>query len=393
MISKDDFGLWSLAAAGLVLPSLALAQESPEKSPLSPLLEQAEKMIENAKEEAEFSTPEAIAPELEPYFKGLAEAIAEDAIIGEEERTFALEIISEANELEELTVSMATQALMAAYPEFGEATLDVLADGPVGAQARDLLREMSDLENPYVSAESSYYYGRALLNQERYEEAIPYFESAAKPGLAGCVNAAEAKYYMGFSQAELLQRDAAADSLNDFIDNSPWAPAHLRATAEEMVNTMERVDDGSIADVADHMNFSGRRLDFEDPGGTTQAVQDKIIKMLDDLIEQAEKNEFQQDPSSGQGQGQGQGAQPGQEQKPGSGQGNNAGGNGREQKPPRVLRRARGAAKSAWDDLRDRDRDADALGSLNDKVPPRYRGIVEQYYRDLQKGAEEDSAE
>ncbi|MEM9481803.1 MAG: hypothetical protein AAGA58_19305 [Verrucomicrobiota bacterium] len=351
-----------------------------------------EKMIENARESSLLETPEATPVDLTEYFRGLRKALRRDEIIDDESRAFALEIIAEAIEFQELTPAMATQALMAAYPEYGEATLDVLADGPAGAQARDLLREMSALDNPYLAAESSYYYGRAMMNEERYEEAIEFFEVSASRGIDGCLHAAEAQYFKGFCLAELLNRDAAADALNEFIDNSPWAPAHLRASAEEIVNTMERVEEGSINDVADHMNYSGRRLDFDDPTEPTQAVQEKIIAMLDDLIEQAEENEFSQ--GSGGGSSQQEGNQSGQENQqgnqPGSASGNQAGGNPNAQKPPRALRRERGAAKSAWDDLRDREREAEALGALNEKLPPRYRGIVEQYYKDLQAEAGEE---
>ncbi|MEM0897965.1 MAG: hypothetical protein AAGJ79_13900 [Verrucomicrobiota bacterium] len=348
-----------------------------------------EELLENARESSLLETREAVPADLSAYFRGLREAIRKDQVLDEPSRAFALEIISEALEFNELTPAMATQALMAAYPEFGEATLDVLVDGPAGAQARDMLREMAGLQNPFIAAESAYYFGRALISEERYDEAVEYLEVSASRGIEGCLNAAEAQYYIGFCLAELLQRDAAADALNNFIDNSPWAPAHLRASAEEIVNTMERVEDGSIADVADHMNYSGRRLDFDDPGEPTQAVQERIIAMLDDLIEQAEENEFSQNPSgSGQGSQSGQDSQQGNQ--PGSASGNQAGGNPSAQKPPRALRRERGAAKSAWDDLRDRERNAEALGALNEKLPPRYRGIVEQYYKDLQAEAGEE---
>ena len=53
-----------------------------------------------------------------------------------------------------------------------------------------------------------------------------------------------------------------------------------------------------------------------------------------------------------------------------------------------MVRRIRGAAASAWDDLRDRDRGADALSAMKSKYPARYKELVEQYYRDLQSAEE-----
>ncbi len=52
------------------------------------------------------------------------------------------------------------------------------------------------------------------------------------------------------------------------------------------------------------------------------------------------------------------------------------------------MRRIRGAAESAWDDLRERDRATDALGALKLKYPARYRHLVDQYYRSVQEDGE-----
>lgn len=52
------------------------------------------------------------------------------------------------------------------------------------------------------------------------------------------------------------------------------------------------------------------------------------------------------------------------------------------------MRRIRGAAASAWDDLRERERGTDALSAMKSKYPARYKELVEQYYRDLQSASE-----
>ena len=53
-----------------------------------------------------------------------------------------------------------------------------------------------------------------------------------------------------------------------------------------------------------------------------------------------------------------------------------------------MVRRIRGAAASAWDDLRERDRGTDALSAMKSKYPARYKELVEQYYRDLQSSSQ-----
>ena len=58
-------------------------------------------------------------------------------------------------------------------------------------------------------------------------------------------------------------------------------------------------------------------------------------------------------------------------------------------KVTQTLKALRGAAESAWDDLRKRDRGAEALGALKSKYPARYKTLVDQYYRSLQGGKKE----
>ena len=114
--------------------------------------------------------------------------------------------------------------------------------------------------------------------------------------------------------------------------------------------------------------------------------------MLDALIEMAEEQEKPPppDPNSSESQSQAQGGNP--SNRPGNGNNNSKQGNPNAQEPPRVVRRVRGAAESAWDDLRKRDRGTDALGALKSKYPARYRLLVDQYYRSVQ-GGEKDKTE
>ena len=67
--------------------------------------------------------------------------------------------------------------------------------------------------------------------------------------------------------------------------------------------------------------------------------------------------------------------------------GNNNGedGNANPQAGPRAVARVRGAARSAWDDLRKRERGAEALAGKDGRYPPRYRKLLEQYYEHLNK--------
>ena len=60
-------------------------------------------------------------------------------------------------------------------------------------------------------------------------------------------------------------------------------------------------------------------------------------------------------------------------------------GNGNAQAPPKAVARVRGAARSAWDDFRKRDRNAEALAGKDSSYPSRYSKLLEQYYEELGK--------
>ena len=130
-----------------------------------------------------------------------------------------------------------------------------------------------------------------------------------------------------------------------------------------------------IGDVTDLMSYSGRRLghDYTDDG--VQQKQKRAIELLDNLIEEAEKNE---QSSSGSGSGSGSGnkspSTPMEDSMlPGGGsQGEN-------------LRSARKIRPGeAWGEMPPAEREK-VLQALRDSFPSRYRQLVEQYYQELGK--------
>ena len=276
-----------------------------------------------------------------------------------------------------------TEILRELHPEFSKA-LEAAANTEDDKGITQLMK-LTKSANPYLAAESTYYLGRTLMSRQRMEEALPVFIKLQDDYFDNSLRIGEAIYYQGICEANTLQRDAASISLNDFVDLYPDAPERLLAEAQDLIGSIENVLDGSIEDVADHMDYSTSKLELVESGERTQEVQGDIIAMLDELIEQAENPP----PSSG-GSPSGspsQGDKPGQQ--PGGGQGKQAGKNAQAQTAPKVVRRIRGAAASAWDDLRDRERGTDALSAMKSKYPARYKELVEQYYRSLQDAEKE----
>ena len=280
-----------------------------------------------------------------------------------------------------------TDILREMHPAFGKA-LEAAADTESDAGVEQL-KKLAASEDPFLAAESAYYLGRTLMARQRNDDALPYFIKIQDDYFDQSLRVGESIYYQGICEALTLQRDAASMSLNDFVDLYPDAPERLINDANDTISRIENVFDGSIEDVADHMDFVTNKLMLIEAGEETQEIQNDVIAMLDELIEQAE-----QPPESPGGSPQGApspspGSQPGQNSGSGSGQSQQAGQNAQAQQAPKVVRRIRGAANSKWDDMRDRERGTEALSAMKSKYPSHYKELVEQYFRDLQSASEE----
>ena len=333
-------------------------------------------------------TSQAQQDDEDAVFQRFVDSFMNNEAISAERKQAATTAISEAKKQDSLlTVSMAL-AMQALYPELGEAAAKASeGDGHKGLQQ---LYKLTRSKDRFFAAEANYVLGRTLFSQQRYEECLPYLESLSGEFVDHTIRDGDILYYQGVAKANSLEKEAGIALLAQFLEDYPDASDRLRLSAQATLDGITGVLDGSVEDIAEHMDYSHRRLGFEDSGEQTQGVQKEIVAMLDKIIEQAEQQQQQQQQQQqGQGQGQGQQQQPGQQQ--GQGQGQQPGGNASAQNDPKKVRDLRGAAKSAWDDLRKRDRETDALSGLKSKYPPRYRELVEQYFKDLQEG--EDGGE
>jgi hypothetical protein len=184
-----------------------------------------------------------------------------------------------------------TGALRQLHPQFAEALKVAASSADDGIAA---LEHLAGSDDPFLAAESSYYLSRVLIGEQRYEDALPHLKKIRADWSGQSLRTGESLYYQGVCNAHMLQRTAASDSLNDFVENYPDASPRLVGSAWDLIASMERVHRGSIDDVASHMEFSRRKLGLTDPGEVTQEVQGNIITMLDELIARAEEQEQQQ---------------------------------------------------------------------------------------------------
>jgi outer membrane biosynthesis protein TonB len=158
----------------------------------------------------------------------------------------------------------------------------------------------------------------------------------------------------------------------------------MRVSAWRQAEKLDKIEDGALPDVHLRMDYSRRRLEQQKTDPDTQQQQDKIVKMLNELIKKAEKEEASSSNSNTKNpkddkkpkQKPQDGKKPSAPKpKPSAGKNNQGGSqpNGKAE-----VKSYDDSPASPWSRLRDRSRDP-ANNAVKEKLPARYRDIVERY--------------
>jgi hypothetical protein len=270
-----------------------------------------------------------------------------------------------------------TAGLARIYPEYEKAILTTQADDVEGAIAA--LQPLADSGDPFLAADSSFFLARTLMNGNRHEEALPLLDRLAGDLASYTVHAGPALYFTGVAQAGLLDNQRALQAFSQFLDQYPEAPERLRVAAWRQVQTLQAIEEGSMDDVLQRMDYSHRRLEIGRTDEPTQVEQEKIVSILAKMIVEEEKKECSNckgsKNSEQQKEAQGEGQKPGENQ----GQGRSNTGGSSNQPNGTVRRTYDNGPASPWSTLRERTRDA-ANNAIRQKLPVRYRSVVEKYY-------------
>jgi len=273
-----------------------------------------------------------------------------------------------------------TQGLAVLSPAFRDG-LDAY-DADRYDQAATIMGKLSDDENRFVAVNAAAYEIKSMVQSARLLEALSrveaYLTRFDHPGRYSYLDG-EVHFLHGYCLVSDLQYTKAADALQDFIQSYPNASQRLVVAAQQILVELQNRQPGQIGEVVDLMDFCGRRLRVADAGDKVHKRQERVIEILDRMIEEAEQKEKEQSCNSNPGSGGGQGGQspsnPMQEsQLPG--------GAGSDKAELRASRRANPA--EVWGAMPPAER-AKVLQALRDSFPSRYRQLVEQYYEDLAK--------
>ena len=270
-----------------------------------------------------------------------------------------------------------TSALCRIYPEY-EAAVRASDDDDL-QQARHLLGGLTGSEDRFLAADASFYLARTLMNHERFEEAKQLLDALNGPLVDYSTHRTITQYYQGLAQAGLLQNDEAIKSFMEFLQFNADAPERLRVSAWRQVQQIQAIKKGQMDDIYQRMDFSRRRLEITEPGERTQEEQDNIVKMLKKLISEQEKKEASSSKSKSKSESESQQQQQQAQNQPKEQSESQSGGNSSNPNGKFVEKSYDTGNASPWSRLRDRSRDP-ANTAIKDKLPARYREIVERYY-------------
>jgi len=274
-----------------------------------------------------------------------------------------------------------TQALAVMSPKFREG-LDAY-DADEYERCAKVMGELRSDAEPFVATHAAMYEVKSLVALEQLVEAGERIRQLTGDGGARVAAysyfAPEAAFLTGFCLLADLQYDAAGEGLARFLAEYPDAPPRLAIAARQMLLELNNREPERMSEVADLMDYSGRRLKSADGGEVVQTRQQRIVQLLDQLIKEEEEKEKNScnNPSGGAGGKPQAGRSPAKPMQ----QSRLPGGTPQDESL-RASRRANPG--EMWGAMPPGERDR-ILQALRESFPSRYRQLVEQYYEELAK--------
>ena len=258
-------------------------------------------------------------------------------------------------------------------------------------QAAKLLADARDMSQPapttvpelfrdarkevFYRANLALAYAKALSNRRIYEETLEALK-AAKPEQV--VDPATYLFHRAVAEHALLHKDQANRTILRLLDDAVDVPDRYKMVSVLMALDMQSWKEKDLGEIARKMDNIERRLELARGGPKTQKIQKEVVARLDELIKKLENQAKGSSQSNG-------GACPDGGLVPGNGQpgapmpdsrlANNSG-------PGNVdPKRLEGLAKQ-WGQLPEKERAA-AMQELTRDLPPKYREVIETYFRKL----------
>ena len=269
---------------------------------------------------------------------------------------------------EEETVRIAVEEFLRELsPEYDSAA--TLAEDDDPRAALELTQLLEPSTDPYVRAFARYQLARVFLAADDPEQAIPVLQEFVAEDFNRTPLDAEAIYYYSNAVAMVPVREEAIRLFGIFLQMFPGAPERLRSSAAQIKAELEQ-QEGLLYNLSDLMWNVERRIRKTDTGEETQEKQKLVMTQLEKYIEQIEQLEQQ----AGGAPGGAGGINPAQNSALPGGEASDP---SLEKAPPKMAKK--------WGSLKDDERKA-IEAELSGKMSPRYRKMLEEYYKKLGKG-------
>lgn len=216
--------------------------------------------------------------------------------------------------------------------------------------------------------------GRALAQRRMVDES---FEALAGLQLAQVCDPATLLFYRASNEHHLLKKNECLANVRLLLEREAEIPQRYAQVAKMMAADIQPLEVDSLDEVARMMFDVHRRLDLGRAGQRVRDEEENIVKKLDKLIEDIEKQLQEQQAAASAGQGQGGTPQAGQLKPMEDSQA--AGGSG----PGDVDAKDIGD-RAGWGNLPPAQRQ-EALQRLTEELPSHYREVIEGYFRQLAK--------
>lgn len=254
---------------------------------------------------------------------------------------------------------------------------DALLQNDRFAAASEVFERLSTAEDPYLRAYALYRYGLCELNREHYGKAAESFSRVLNEHSkeAGCD--VEAAYYRAVALAQARDKENALVAAKRFLEDYPDAPERYRKAAEQLIHELLQQWESPLYDLSGRMQHAAGSIEGGDTGEKVQKEQKEILSVIEELLKRRENQENQGDGGGGGG-GQGD---PGKD--PSNSPLNRSklpGGSAEE-----GSLHAKPKSTDKWGDMRDKERE-EVLQAFKDKLPDRYRELLEQYSKTLAEG-------
>ena len=227
------------------------------------------------------------AADADAMIKAFVKSVQNDASLDDDDKQRIQETVKRLSRDERGKRMVITEGLRTGWKAFDQANRDL--GNERYADAVKKLTPLMDSRNRFLAAASRFLLARVYVMEERFEDALPLLTDLIENRAKDSMQIGDAMYAKATVQIQMLERKAAEETLQAFLDKFPDAPARMRKAAMNQLDDLANVDFGSLADIGDRMDVSRRQLVKADSGKKTQNVQDEVVAMLSELIDEMEK--------------------------------------------------------------------------------------------------------